>query len=528
MTTIPTIVEFTTEWLKLGLSLAQETLLRALYGLSLTEEMLDLWRRCTGRTTYPSRPFYEATVVAGARSGKDSRILVPVQAYEALFGGHEQALSTGEVGIIPIVAPTERSAQVAYRYFRGHFEREPLASLVEEIREQEIRLRNRIYISCFSCTGRNLRGWSFCGGAMDELAFFRVESGSDADVEIETAIRRGMAGFEHARLVKISTPYAKGGLLFDDYTRYYGQEDAEVLVWQAPTTLMNPTITEARLARDRRKDAARSAREYDALFSDDIENFLAAAWIESAVVDGRHELPPAEGVRYLAAVDPTGGGADTFTLAIIHLEGRRFVQDLMKGWAGSRSGQVDLAAICTEIASILRRYGLYRVTGDRYAGAWPAQEFRKAGVLYVPAEIDKSHCYQELEPALAQQRLELLDHPALLRELRLLEKRYKLGGKTPTIDHPRGGHDDHANALALAVAELAKSEHPAIGGTLESFARRSEESQPQRRGPRDPAGDGDPVERRTGFWGRPMPRSTRSRTVGTDLETSSRRGGFWR
>jgi hypothetical protein len=128
---------------------------------------------------------------------------------------------------------------------------------------------------------------------------------------------------------------------------------------------------------------------------------------------------------------------------------------------------VDLAAVCAEIAGIIRGYGLHRVVGDRYAGKWVTQEFQKVGVYYEPVEIDKSRAYQNLEPWLAQGRLELLDHPTMLRELRLLEKRHRTGGKAPLIDHPKGGHDDHANALALAVWELSRSMSPAFATTLE-------------------------------------------------------------
>jgi hypothetical protein len=168
-------------------------------------------------------------------------------------------------------------------------------------------------------------------------------------------------------------------------------------------------------------------------------------------------------MRYVAAVDPSGGGADAFTLAIVHDESpTRIVQDVMRGWASSRTGAIDLAAIVAESARIVNARGLYRVVGDRYAGKWVAQEYQKVGIYYDPVEIDKSRAYQNLEPWLAQGRLELLDHPTMLRELRLLEKRHRAGGKPPLIDHPRGGHDDHANALALAVWELTRSMSPAV------------------------------------------------------------------
>jgi hypothetical protein len=32
--------------------------------------------------------------------------------------------------------------------------------------------------------------------------------------------------------------------MFETYRRFYGQNDHNVLVWQAPTTVMNPTITQ--------------------------------------------------------------------------------------------------------------------------------------------------------------------------------------------------------------------------------------------------------------------------------------------
>ncbi len=62
---------------------------------------------------------------------------------------------------------------------------------------------------------------------------------------------------------------------------------------------------------------------------------------------------------------------------------------------------------------------------------------------------------------LATGRAALLDDPALLRELRQLERRTSRQGRD-TIDHPPRLHDDHANAAALALvsAESAGSLPP--------------------------------------------------------------------
>lgn len=457
----PDIIEFITDPQLLGLSLSptQRTLLKAVYGLPLDSDELDLWRQCTGRESYPGQPYGEVTVIAGARAGKDSRIAAPVVCYEAVFGGHETHLARGERAVIPLVAQDQRATRIAFSYIRDYLTHSPLlTSMVEEVLSLEIQLANRVSVYCFPCVQKSLRGWSIPASVMDEVAFFRLEGQADSDAEIQASIRRGMLAFPSTRLVKISTPYMKSGILYDDFRRYFGQDSPDVLVWRASSPLMNPSLRAERLERERRLDPDRFAREYEAEFAEDLEAFLPSAWVDDAVVPGRHELPPRDGVNYVAAVDPSGGGADAFTLAVVHAEGEgsevRVVQDVMKGWARVGSQAPDLAGVVQEITEILKRYRLSEVTGDRYAGAWVRQAFQEAGVIYREAEMDKAKAYLECEPLFAQGRIELLNHPQLVRELKTLERRPRAGGKT-LVDHPHGGHDDHANALALAAALAA-------------------------------------------------------------------------
>lgn len=453
----PDIIEFVTDPQLLGLRLspAQDTLLKTIYGLPLVSDQEELFRHCTGRTRYPGQPFGEVTVIAGARAGKDSRIAAPVVCYEALFGGHETRLAKGERGVIVLVAQDLRATKVAFSYVKDYLTRSLLLSgMVAELLTSEVTLTNGLTIACFPSTLRSLRGWSILVGVLDEVAFFRLEGQADADVEIQASIRRGMVSFPSPKLVKISTPYMKSGVLYDDFKRAFGQENPDLLVWRAPSTLMNTSLRAERLERERRLDPDRFAREYEAEFAEDLEAFLPSAWVEHAVVPGRHELPPRDGVSYVAAVDPSGGGADAFTLAIVHAEGDgaecRVIQDVMKGWASHRGQTVDLAGIVKEIASILSRYQVQEVLGDRYAGAWVRQSFERVGIRYTEAEVDTSKAYLEVEPLFAQGRVSLLDHPQLIRELKTLERRPRAGGKT-LVDHPHGGHDDYANSLALAV-----------------------------------------------------------------------------
>lgn len=462
--TTPDILDFVTDPQLLGLSVstAQRTLLKGIYGLPLDAEELDLWRECTGRETYPGRPFGEVTILAGARAGKDSRIAAPVVVYEGVFGGHECHLAKGERGVIILVAQDLRATRVAFSYVKDYLTHSPLlAGMVEEVLASEITLTNGLTIACYPCTLRSLRGWSIPAGVMDELGFYRLEGQADSDAEIQASIRRGMVAFPSPRLVKISTPYMKSGVLYDDFRRAFGQEDPDLLVWRASSALMNPSLRPERLERERRLDPDRFSREYEADFAEDLEAHLPGAWVEAAVVPGRHELPPQDRVTYTAAVDASGGGACAFTLSLHHVEGqgaeRRVIQDVMKGWARTRSATVNLEGVVQEIAEILRRYRVSHVVGDRYAKGWVRQAFDRAGVRYEdPAAadgeyMDKSRAYSECEPLFATGRIEVLDHPQLLRELKTLERRPRPGGKA-LVGPPRGGHDDYANVLALAAA----------------------------------------------------------------------------
>jgi hypothetical protein len=331
---------------------------------------------------------------------------------------------------------------------------DPLAS--------EITLTNGLRIACFPSTLRSLRGWSIPAGVLDEIGFYRLEGSTDSDAEIQASVRRGMLSFPAPRLVKVSTPYMRSGVLYEDFKRAWAQPDPDLLVWRATSALMNPSLKPERLERERRLDPSRFTREYEAEFAEDLEAFLPGAWVDGAIVRARYELAPRLGVAYAAAVDPSGGGADAFTLAIVHGDGdgseRRVVQDVMRGW-GRKGGQApDLVGVVKEIAELVKAYGCRSVTGDRYAGQWVRQAFREVQVGYVEAEQDKSAVFLAVEPLFSQGRIALLDHPQLARELKQLERRPRAGGKA-LVDHPAGAayHDDYANVLALAALQAMRS-----------------------------------------------------------------------
>ena len=61
---------------------------------------------------------------------------------------------------------------------------------------------------------------------------------------------------------------------------------------------------------------------------------------------------------------------------------------------------------------MLAAYKITRVQGDRYAGEWPREQFRKRGVRYDVADKTASQLFVELLPLINAGTCRLLDHAA--------------------------------------------------------------------------------------------------------------------
>jgi hypothetical protein len=115
--------------------------------------------------------------------------------------------------------------------------------------------------------------------------------------------------------------------------------------------------------------------------------------------------------------------------------------------------------VVEEYCRLLRSYGIARVCGDKYAGEWPREQFKRHGVQYETAEHTKSEYYVDLLPLLNSRRIDLLDHARLVNQLAGLERRTSRAGKD-SIDHPPGGHDDICNAVAGAAFLASQKRQP--------------------------------------------------------------------
>jgi hypothetical protein len=248
-------------------------------------------------------------------------------------------------------------------------------------------------------------------------------------------------------------------VLYQNYAKYFGKDDAPVLVWQGTTEEMNSSLVgDPLIAEMYAEDHERALAEFGAQFRSDIVAFITREAVEDVVAHGMRELPAGDGITYSAFVDPSGGSADSMTLAIGHCESSGVaVLDCVREVRPPFSTD----AVVEEFAALLKSYGISRVMGDAYAGEWPRERFAVHGITYDLSTRNKSQIYSEFLPALNGQRVRLLDLPRLIGQLVSLERRTARGGRD-SIDHAPGAHDDLANAACSVLANLIADRRPAL------------------------------------------------------------------
>ena len=306
----------------------------------------------------------------------------------------------------------------------------------------------------------------------------------NADKEIFAALRPALAT-SGGPLVAISSPYAKRGELYEAFRRHYGVDDSRVLVAQAPSRVMNPSLSEEFIERQYEADPESAAAEYGAQFRSDLEQFISRETVEACVTRGVTVRPPLPGVSYRAFVDPSGGSSDSMTLAVAHRE---------------QYGNVVLDAVLEkkapfapdttvgEFAGTLKMYRCAVVVGDRYGGEWPAERFAAHGIRYEPAEMVRSELYLALLPLLNSGKVDLLDNQRLISQLCGLERRTARSGKD-LVDHAPGAKDDVSNSVAgvcsligssLGGLNITRETARAFGAAMSDLGRRQLQRQTAR------------------------------------------------
>ncbi len=428
-------------------------LLIASMGEPLLPDELLAFRDASGRQQSPTSRVEELWAVIGRRGGKDRAASV-LASYLSALCDHDDVLVPGERGVVLVIAPDTSQARIQLDYIDGAFRRSPvLAPMVANRTADVLSLRSGIEIEVRGASFRRLRGPTAVAVIATEAAFWHdSDSSLNPDTEILNAVRPALAT-TGGPLIVISSPYARKGELWETYRRHYGADgDPAILVVQGSSRDFNPTLPQSVINRALARDVAAASAEYLAQFRSDIESFVSREVVDACVPRGVRERAPLRGPSYSAFCDPSGGGADSMTLAVAHREGDLSVLDALREVRPPFSPESVVAEFC----ALLKSYRVLRVQGDRYAGEWPREQFRKHGVSYDAAAKPKSDIYRDALPLVNSGAVSLLDQPRLVAQLCSLERRTSRGGRD-SIDHPPRQHDDLANAACGALTSLRRS-----------------------------------------------------------------------
>lgn len=465
---------------------------KAIFGEPLTPAELVTFTELTGRTTSPTSPVSEAWIIAGRRSGKDVKA-ASIAAYVATIAADafnfRQYLAPGERGVVQLLAVDRNQAQICLGYLKAMFEQRLLASMVERQQPDGLELTNGLAVEITTNDKRRVRGRTVVACIMDEVAFWMSDEGNSVnpDTAVYEALTPAMATIPNAMLIGISSPYARKGLLWRKFREHYGKDphvghdpaqppaqppvsseretEREILVVKAPTWVMNPTLSRDKgpIARAYVSDPLSASAEYGAEFRSDVAGFLDFDAIDATIDRNVRERPPQPRTNYVAFADPSGGSSDAFTLAIAHLEYPNdpdpsdepvAILDLVR----EIRPPFDPAEATAQLCLTLKAYNLTSVTGDRYAAQWVVSAFQQNGIIYEHSSRSRSEIYLELLPQINAQQVRLLDLPKLTQQFAALERRTSRTGRD-SVDHPKGSHDDLANAAAGALVIAASQAH---------------------------------------------------------------------
>jgi hypothetical protein len=430
---------------------AWRAILKAAFALKLSDSELADFKLMAGGREPPRSRVSELWVIAGRRGGK-SRMAAAISAYLGTFADNGHKLAAGEIGHVLCLAPSKDQARIVQGFAEGHFAASPI--LRQELLSSsasELRLKNNITLGVHTNSFRTVRGRTLLAAVFDEVAFWRDEASASPDIEVYRAVLPALAS-TGGMLVAISTAYRRVGLLYQKHRDHFGENNDEILVIQAPTEKLNPLIDQRIIARAKESDPEAALAEWDAEFRNDLSSLLDDADLDRAIVRGRPmELPPQRGTEYFAFTDASAARRDSFTCAIAHKDKDQIVVDLVRG----RRPPFDPREVAAEYSKLAREYGCQSIVGDAYAGEWTAGAFRDCGIAYRKAEKTRSELYLEMLPVFARAGVSIPNHPTMIRELRLLERRTSRSGKD-SIDHPQNGSDDYANSLAGVLYECSK------------------------------------------------------------------------
>lgn len=433
------------------------TVAKLIDGIPLTEQSeIELFKACTGRAKLPVGPVRQLYLLCGRRAGKDRFFSAVAVWRAALAADWQRFVSPGEGAVVLTLGADKKQAAILRNYCLGLLKAPLLAREVVRQAGDVTEFRNGSSVEVATNDVSLVRGRSAIAFLGSETCHWKSdETSASSDEEVAAAAAPSLAMCIDGGVMLLgSSVYRKRGLMWRRFKQLHGNDEADAICWLAPSAVMNPVLPPNVVAKALADDRARAQAEYMSVWREDLADFMTADAITRCVTRAIAERPPVRGLGYIGFSDPSGGSSDSFAACVGHVDHGRdvIIIDAIREVPAPFSPE----AATSELATFFKSYGCHTITGDRYAGAWPAEQFSKFGITYTPSAKPKSDLYVDLLPAINSGRIELLDHARLVGQLASLERRVARGTGKDTIDHPQGAgwHDDVANVVA-GVASLA-------------------------------------------------------------------------
>ena len=385
-------------------------------------------------------------LLAGRRGGK-SLISDVLACYDAAVEDYTGYLRPGEDRYILIVSVRDDSAKLHIRNIAKLLQHgRRTRALIEQIKEDQIILKNDVIILSLPASARAARGYTASTLILDEAAFFMDTFGNSSAEAIFTALSPTVATFgDKSRIVITTSVAAKVGLVYDLYSRATEGELEDWHCVKVSSRDLNPKVSERIIKNAMKRDPEGAAAEYYSEFREQTESFLSSDAIEQCVDPGLSgKVEPGKG--YLMAIDPALM-RDNFAYSIGHSEEGLVVID----YIFRLTAPVNANAAEDLLKSLNDRY---RPTGILCDNPSTVQRLKgELPMVYTPfSRQQKLRIYGALKEAINLQTIALPKDDDLIAELKALQIR---GGVD--ISAPKSGritHDDLADVVALIVDGL--------------------------------------------------------------------------
>lgn len=454
------IITFAIEYLSVSFEErpAQEVILRSLYGLPLSIEQIEIYRKLTTNDEVfeHNAEKSEADLAVGARGGKSFLVSI-ITLFESIVKADHwrKYLRKDEIGYAVITATRQRQCEdIIQASCTDLLANSSLSYYIADDLTSELKLTNGLSIVSMPCNSTAARGLPIFLLIFDEIAHYRTE-GVKADYKIHNALRPRQAQFPGAKCLKITTPSAKQGLFWDEFDE--GFRVPGRLTIQAGTRTVNPLIPQEFIDKEYKRDPDNAAREYGANFAETVSGFFASCIdkLNDCFGELLDDFPYQDGQKYFGSIDQSGlAGRDQFAFAIAHRDSKteKVIEDVLRTW-----NTKDSDLILEEIKQLCVVYKLSTVSIDRYASGWVQTAFEKKG-LTVTIREKLPVIYTNFKTLAISGRLMLPDYPILRKGLMQTQAYYSKSNSL-SIGHERTleGHGDSADASVAAIFEASKN-----------------------------------------------------------------------